>query len=370
MRKNSIPYRILFFIIITAALIFWSFKAKSDLNSREDGLKITKWENFYSGNNVHFYYLNPQNENLLKLKKTYGLDKLIDEKKDQFDNSIKIMEFINGKVKAQSNSMTSDKNALGIMEAAFGGTKISDSDYATIYEESLASVGINVRPGVLRSTDEKVSGKSYFNVCEIWSENYNKWIMIDGVNGCYMTDADIPLSAVEIISKGIDKVKITCLKDTNKYVKKMSSYYESYSISVDNNKYGELKSNSKLTFLKQNQLPKIETKEGFIQPTIFVNNPQVFNTSPKIEYVNKGVEKIPTLIFAKRDLKNDTKEVENFTIGVFMNSYMLTNYFISINGSDYIKVDTFYDLQIIKGLNSIKLSQDGKTLVREVVIEK
>ncbi|MBZ9688872.1 hypothetical protein G9F72_021370 [Clostridium estertheticum] len=370
MKKNSIPYRILFFILITAAIIFWNFKAKSDLNGREEGLKITKWENFYSGDNIHFYYLNPQNENLLKLKKTYGLDKIIDEKKDQFDNSIKIMEFINGKVKAQSTSMTSDKNALEIMGAAFGGAKISDSDYAIIYEECLASVGINVRRGVLRSTDKKISGKSYFNVCEIWSDNYNKWIMIDGVNGSYMTDAEIPLSAVEIISKGIDAVKIAPLKGTKMYVKNMKSYYESYSISVDNNKYGELKSNSKLTFLKEGQLPRLETKEGFIQPTIFVNKPQVFKTSPKIDYVNTGVEKIPTLIFAKKDLKNDTKEVDNFTVGAFMNSYMLTKYFISVNGRDYIKVDTFIDLQIVKGVNSIKLSQDGKTLLREVIIEK
>ena len=150
----------------------------------------------------------------------------------------------------------------------------------------------------------------------------------------------------------------------------MSSYFESYSISVDNNKYGELKSNSKITYLKGKYLPKIETKEGFIEPTIFVNDPQVFETSPTLRYVNKGTEKTPTLIFAKGDLKNDTKEVENFTVGAFRNSYMLKNYFISINGSDYIKVDTFYDLKIIKGTNSIKLSQDGKTLIREVVIEK
>ncbi len=61
-------------------------------------------------------------------------------------------------------------------------------------------------------------------------------------------------------------------------------------------------------------------------------------------------------------MKNDTKDEQYFTVGAFMNSYMLPNYFISVNGSDYIKVDTFYDLKIIKGTNSIKLSRDGKTL--------
>ncbi|MBU3190659.1 hypothetical protein K9O30_02125 [Clostridium bowmanii] len=370
MKKISIQYRILFFVIITLALTFLSLKAKSGFNTGEEGLKITKWENFYTGDNIHFYYLSPQNENLLKIKATYKLQKVIEPKADELDNSIRIMKYLNGKVKAGSTSMTSDKNALEIMEVAFGGTKISDSDYAIMYEECLAAIGINVRRGVLRSNDKKTSGKSYFNVCEIWSDKYNKWVMIDGVNGCYMTDSGIPLGTVEIVDKGIEAVKIIDVKSSSKYIKNMSSYYESYSISVDNNKYGELKSNSKLTFLKNKKLPIIETKEGFIQPTIFVNNPQVFKESPKKQYVNNGTEKVPTLIFAKRDLKNDTKEIQNFTVGAFMNSYMLSNYFIKVNGGDYIKVDTYFDLQIISGTNSIKLSQDGKTLDREVIIEK
>mgnify|MGYP001614784256 FL=1 len=370
MRRNGILYRVLIFAIITVGIVIWNYKARTDLSSKDAGIKITKWDNFYIGDNIHFYYLDSQNENLSKFKTKYGLNKLIDNKDDQFDNSIKIMQFINGKVKARTASMTSDKNALEIMEIALDGNEISDGDYTIMYEECLASIGISVRRGVLRSTDKKVKGKSYFNVCEIWSDKYHKWIMIDGVNGCYMREKDIPLSAIEIVNKGIEKVEIADLKNTSKYIKNMSSYYESYSISVDNNKYGKLKSNSKITYLKEKQLPNIETKEGFIEPTIFVNNPQVFNTSPTVEYVNKSKDKIPTLIFAKRDLKNDTKGVENFTVGAFMNSYTLPNYFISVNGSDYIKVDTFYDLQINKGINSIKLSQDGKTLSREVVIEK
>lgn len=369
MRKSSFIIRIVIFALITVAIVFWNYKVRTNISSKE-GLSITKWDNFYHGDNIHFYYLNPQNENLSKLKTKYGLAKLIDNKADQLDNSIKIMEFINKNVKASSDSMTSDKNAFEIMEAAFGGSKISDSDYVALYEECLASVGISVRHGVLRSTDKKIKGKSYFKVCEVWSDKYRKWVMIDGVNGCYMKEKDVPLSAVEIMNKGIIKVQIVLLKDTNKYIKNMSTYYENYSISVDNNKYGELKSNSEITFLKEKQFPKIETKEGFVKPTIFVNSPEVFNISPKIEYVNTDKDKVPTLIFAKKDLKNDEKDVENFTVGAFMNSYMVSKYFVSVNGRDYIEVNTYFDLKIIKGVNTIKLSQDGKTLAREVVIEK
>ncbi|MGH4139535.1 hypothetical protein [Clostridium sp.] len=370
MRKNSIQFRNIFFVVIAVALIFLIFKAKYGFNTSDESIKITKWENFYTGDNIHFYYLSPENENILKVKETYKLQKLVEPKADGLENSMKIMKFLNENVKAGSTAMTSDKNALEIMKIAFDGTKLSDSDYAIMYEECLASIGINVRRGILRSADKKISGKSYFNVCEIWSDKYNKWVMIDGVNGCYMTEGDIPLGAVEIVDKGIQKVKINGVKNSSKYIRDMSSYYQSYSISVDNNKYGELKSNSKLTFLKSKKLPILETKEGFIQPTIFVNNPQVFKQSPKKQYVNSDTEKIPTLIFAKRDLKNDTEEIENFTVGAFMNSYMLSNYFISVNGGDYIKVDTYLDLEIVGGTNSIKLSQDGKTLDREVIIEK
>jgi hypothetical protein len=369
MRKNSITLKILIISIIIGGIVVWNFNARTNSN-KEQELTITKWDNFYSGDNVHFYYLNSDNGNLAKLKTKYGLNKLIDIKADEFDNSLKIMKFINGKVKAQSTSMTSDKNAFDIMEAAFNGSKISDSDYTTMYEECLASIGITARRGVLRNTSDKINGKSYFNVIEVWSQKYKKWIMIDGVNGVYMRENGIPLSAIELINQGLENVEIVNLENTSKYIKSMSDYYESYSISVDNNKYGELKSNSQITYLKGKQFPKLETKEGFIQPTIFVNNQEAFLTSPKIEYVNEDNEKIPTLIFAKKDLKNDTEGVNNFTVGAFINSYMLTSYYISINDKDYIEVDTFFDLQIVKGTNSIKLSQDGKTLTREVVIEK
>lgn len=370
MRKNSMLIRIIIFIIITVGVVFFNVKVRTSLNASNASLTITKWDNLYSGNNIHFYYLEPGNENILQIKTKYGLDSIIDTKADALDNSIKIMGFLNEKVKAKGTYMDSDKTTLEIMEMAFNGSKISDSDYATILEECLTSVGISARRGALQSIDSSIKGKSYFNVCEIWSDKYGKWIMLDGVNGCYMSEKEIPLSAVEIINKGIDKVEIALLKNTNKYVKDMSAYYESYSISLDNNRYGQLKSNSQITFIKEKQLPKIETKEGFIKPTIFTLDTQVFETSPKIEYINNNKETVPTLIFSKRDLKGDAKGEANFIVGAFMNSYMLSDYFLSVNGGDYVKVDNYFQLKVVKGTNNIKLSQDGKTLLREVIIEK
>ncbi|MBS5825514.1 MAG: hypothetical protein KID00_17005, partial [Clostridium argentinense] len=71
-----------------------------------------------------------------------------------------------------------------------------------------------------------------------------------------------------------------------------------------------------------------------------------------------------------RDVKDDTEEFTGFTVGVFKNSIMLDNYYVSIDGGNFTKVNTYYDLAIKKGENSIRISEDGKTPVREIVIRK
>lgn len=47
---------------------------------------------------------------------------------------------------------------------------------------------------------------------------------------------------------------------------------------------------------------------------------------------------------------------------------MVTEFYISVNGADFGKVNTIFELKLKEGQNSIKLSENGKDAVREVIV--
>ena len=177
----------------------------------------------------------------------------------------------------------------------------------------------------------------------------------------------------EIIEKGIENVDIVGLdseKAIKKYKKNMGKYFNSYTIEIDNNKFDEIKSNSFVTYVKNKEDVQLENQEGYIGPTIFVNKKDVFNINPEIVYHDKKDDSIPTIILSKRDVKDDTEEFTGFTVGVFKNSIMLDNYYVSIDGGNFTKVNTYYDLAIKREKILLEYLRMGKTPVREIVIRK
>ncbi|MPN57791.1 hypothetical protein SDC9_205485 [bioreactor metagenome] len=96
----------------------------------------------------------------------------------------------------------------------------------------------------------------------------------------------------------------------------------------------------------------------------------MFNINPEIVYKNDDSDKIPNIIFAKRNIKDDTEDYVKFTVGAFINSYMVEDYYISINGKEYVPVKNYYDLSLPVGKTSISISLDGKAPIRTVELEK
>jgi hypothetical protein len=57
------------------------------------------------------------------------------------------------------------------------------------------------------------------------------------------------------------------------------------------------------------------------------------------------------------------------TAGVFKNSSMLNKYYISINGGPFKEEGAYFNVQVKTGITNIKLSEDGKTAIREITME-
>lgn len=361
-RKTS-----LFIILITLCTFLIGCKKEVV----EKGVFVANWNNYYEGNNIRFYYEDYKNTNLQQLKNNYNLNDVIKDSQDDFQKALKLMSWVHSKMKYNKGSISTKEDALSILKEAENKNTLSDKDFAIVYSQCAASLGIYARRGEFRVKNSQQDGKdSYYKVCEIWSDKYNKWIMLDVVNNCYMEVGGKPLSAVEILNAGLQNVNTMGIKDIEKYIKKIKPYFYSYTIEIDNNIYGVPKSNSFITYSNSKDLPEIRIEGNLIRPTIFVKNDNLFNKCPRIDYKNDYSDKIPTLIFSKK--KTDEKENGKDIVlngAAFKDSGMLKGYYISIDGKPWIEVNRFFTFTLNEGNNNIRLSQDKKKVIREVTIE-
>jgi hypothetical protein len=332
------------------------------------GIFVIKWNNIYDGNNIRFYYEDFNNENIKEINKRYNISDIAGDLELDLEAALKLQNWVHNKFDFQKSSISTKEDALSILEEHKSIKKASDREYAIVFSQAASSIGIYARRGELRTKESANSIENeYLMVCEVWSDKYNKWILLDLVNNVYMRDDGIPLSAVEVISKGLASVEIVGDKDVKRYIKEVNKYFYSYSIEIDNNIYGTKKSNSYVTYLKSGEMPKIKTRNEYLPPTIFVSKEEMLIKSPKTEYKNDNSDSLPTIILMKKTLKDQKDEA--IVCGVFKNSSMVPTYYLSQNGSQWVKIDKYFDSQLKEGSNSIRISEDGEMVSREIIID-
>lgn len=370
MKTSRIASFLIGAVIVISGLVLLLFRNNLKNDSYDYNVKVTKWDNVYEGNNIHFYFMNKDNPNLVNLKNKYGFDDIAKEGENDLEKTLAIIKWLNRRAEVKPSAMESKKSVDEMLMGLESNKVISLQDYNNIIEEALTSVGIIVRVGEFRvSNNEKANDENSYSVLEVWSKAHGKWVMVDGTIESYLTKETIPLSAVEIIKADLNNVVLENVKDAKKYFKYISKFLNTYTIKINNNKVEQLKSNSYITFSKDSADIQIETLKGYIPPTIFVTKDNVFNLNPEIVYRNDESDKIPTIILAKRNVKDDTEDYIKFTVGAFINSYMVEDYYISINGQEYTTVKTYYDLSIPKGKTTVGISIDGKTTIRTIEVE-
>ncbi|MCY6485200.1 transglutaminase domain-containing protein [Clostridium aestuarii] len=342
-------------------------------NYKDDtGLKVVKWDNFYDGKNINFYYVNDDKTIFEKLKREYKLEDIISKGNSDFEKSVELLKWVNQKLNYSNkkNGFSSYDGAEQILKKSEESNKnnlVSDDECSIVYNEVSNAIGVISRIGEFMISDEKNEKYRSFKVCEIWSDKYNKWIMIDPSNGCYLLDKDIPVSAVEIIKKGIEGLKVVGTNKPEKYKKNMKKYFCSYAVGIDNNIYGISKSNTYICFVKNKDSFNVPIEIVFNHPFIFTDKERLFTLSPRNKYIDDKSDKIPTLIFSKKTSK-DNKNIEYYG-AVFKNSIMVEKFYVSINGSLFKEVNNYFQFELKPGINDIKLSSDGKNIVRQVVFQ-
>lgn len=122
-----------FILVLFINILFISCKG----GNSNKGIIVEKWDNFYEGNNIHFYYSDGKSPNPQQLKSKYSLDKLTSKGKDDIDKALKITSWLNNKLKFSKNSIKTEDDPLTILEKYKEGETVSDKEFNEIFTEAI-----------------------------------------------------------------------------------------------------------------------------------------------------------------------------------------------------------------------------------------
>ena len=375
MKKRKKVIRGLMVLVIIGFAIGINLKIQK--LSAKNNLTILKWDNLYTDKNINLYYGTSELPILNELNSKYKVKEIAGGEKEKLNKALNIMKWTKANMKYDKNKKNKleNKGAADILGGKNKSKKYSNLEICTVFNEFCNSENIMCRLGkytVLANKKLKKESPDLF-VCEIWDEKYNKWIMIDLINGVYVKEKETPLSAIEVIDKGIYNLNIVEAEKPKKYQEKMSKYFSNYTIKIDNTVYDVKKSNCYITYLGKDSDNKVSIKNPLEYPSIYTKDKHLFDVDPNKEKQSYNTDEKPTIIFSKvntRKKSKKDKQDENvkmeLCVGVFKNSSMEDKYYISINDSPFEEKNKYFNVKIKEGITNIKLSKDGKTVIREV----
>ena len=242
--------RILLLVIVVVIVAFLYMKNFQV----EKGIKVNLWDNIYNENNITFFYedmeVKAPNENILKLEKTFKVKELLSTEEKEIDKVLKTVDILNDIVTKDDVSDAEANNGYDILMEIGERKKVSEKDMATIERDLLVSAGFKSRVGEFRKEKPGFEISPSYYIVEYYSDEYNKWIMIDFKERGYLLEGDSPVSAIDIFGIDLDELTCICNSDIKTYKKNISGFLSSYTIAIDNT-VDFKRSNSFVTYVSE-----------------------------------------------------------------------------------------------------------------------
>jgi len=131
------------------------------------------------------------------LRDRYKLPKIIEGGKTEFEKTRLLLDWVANRWKHKGDNMAKERNALAILAAAEKGERFCCANYADVLVNSMTALGYPARfVGLTKMGGAYGSSKGHGCV-EVWSNQYQKWILLDGQNNAWWESKGVPLSASE-----------------------------------------------------------------------------------------------------------------------------------------------------------------------------
>lgn len=190
------------------------------------------------------------NPKLLELKNTCKLDEIISNYSDEFSQQLALNKFVHDKLPLggayKDYSLVSSFEILADLEK---GEKFRCTQFTQLLLQTATSLGWYIRKLSVDVDHEKEDQDMHHGVCDIWSNKFNKWYVLDPMHNLHYEKNEVPLNSFEIRNEYLENNAVNVAgsilgSDAIKYNKNSSgintpSNYFWFCISQRNNFFEE-----------------------------------------------------------------------------------------------------------------------------------
>ena len=139
---------------------------------------------------LSFQYEDFLNENIRLLRNKYSLDKLVADISSDLEKFIILREWVRRRItEGKPKNVDYNFNALNILERAERGEHFFCSETATVFIQCVISLGYTGRYiGLFKG----------HILAEVWSNDFNKWVIMDVGDNLHYERFGVPLGALEL----------------------------------------------------------------------------------------------------------------------------------------------------------------------------
>lgn len=161
-------------------------------------IAVMSFDNYIGNTDVANYawddYHHPKMDSL---RRKYKLDEIVRKGTTEFEKMKLLLRWTSHRFEHHSSNLCKGRDALAILDQGERGAQFCCTEYANVLANCLVALGYPARTISLTWLGEGFRSPDAHMCVEAWSNQFQKWILLDGQNDAWWEHYGIPLSAQE-----------------------------------------------------------------------------------------------------------------------------------------------------------------------------
>lgn len=240
-----------------------------------------------------YVFDNPEGEYLSQLRTEYKLEERVEDAETDLEKAAMITAWVSGLWRHHSSNQPSRQDPLTILREVEAGERFRCVEYAIVIRGALFSLGMPARYVNLHKKNLEETNDAHV-VCEVYLQDLEKWVMIDGQKNRIPMLAEVPLSTTELqqsLMNNPGEISYYQKDRDRSYTKWIKQYMYYLHTNQDGRSLkSDLLYKNMMLVPKNLPVPKYYSKslkeQGFSleKSTVIIHDKDFFNAAPKVVY--------------------------------------------------------------------------------------